>query len=59
VTRRQAADDDDDLSSGLAVDHVPDGRWNVAERVSPVDSRRDLSGFEELPESYQIFGVLR
>ena len=43
----------------MTFDHIPDGRWGLAERVRPVDSRPDLSRFDEIPEDHQVFGVLR
>jgi hypothetical protein len=49
---------DNDLASGLALVEVPDGRCGLAERVCPVDGRRDFPRFEELSEDRQVRGVL-
>ena len=55
---RRASHGDDDLAACAAFSHVPDGVGDVAQRVGPVDDRRDLPGFDELLEDHQVPVVL-
>ena len=45
---------DDDLSPGVALFEVPDGRGDFAQRIRPVDDRRDLPRLDELLHDLQV-----
>src|SRR5665811_1871460 len=45
---------DNDLSLSVSLFQIPDGFGNLAQRVRPVDDRRDLPRFDELLQELQI-----
>src|SRR5215208_1000188 len=52
-----ASHGDDDFSSSVSFFQIPDGLGDLAQRVSPVDDRCNLAGFDELLEDEQILVV--
>ena len=50
---------DEDFSSSMSLFQIPDGLRGLAQRVGPVDDRRDLAGLDELLEDEQVLLVLR
>ena len=50
---------DDDFSSGVASSQIPDSLGNLAQRVGPVDDRRDLPSFNKLLQEVQILLAYR
>jgi hypothetical protein len=49
--------DDDDFSLGVSFFQTPDGLGGLAQRVRPVDYRRELAGLDELLEDDHVFLV--
>src|SRR6516225_8029748 len=49
---------DDNLSPGVSLLEVADSLGNLAQRVGPIDDRRDLPGLEQLPQDGQVGFVL-
>jgi hypothetical protein len=47
-----ASHGDDGFSSGVSFYQIPHGLGDFGERVSPVDDRGDLPGFDELLEDH-------
>lgn len=45
-----ASNSDYDFPSSVSLLQITDGLWNFSERVSPVDDRCELLGFDELLE---------
>ena len=52
--RQSASDGDDELSSGVPLLQLPDGLGDLAQRVGPVNDRRELAGLDELPQDHQV-----
>ena len=38
----------------MSLFQIPDGLGNLAQRVRPVDDRRDLAGLDELLQELQV-----
>src|SRR6516164_2328590 len=53
------SDCDDDLSLGVALFLVPDGRRDLFEGITAVDSRRDLAVLDELRQGHKVLLLLR
>jgi hypothetical protein len=52
------ADGDDDLAARVALSPVPDRLGDLAQRVGPVDQRRDLAGLDQLPQALDVLLAL-
>ena len=46
--------DDDLAAASVAMYQIPDGLGDLAQRVGPIDDRRDLAGLKQLPHSLQV-----
>jgi hypothetical protein len=49
---------DDDFPLSVSLLQIPDGLWDLGERVRPVDDRRDLPGLDEVLEDEHVLVVL-
>ena len=50
----RASHGDDDLSASASRVQIADGVRDLAQRIGPVDDRRDLAGFDELCQDLQV-----
>jgi len=49
-----ASDGDDDFSSRVTIFQIADSLWHCAQRIRPVDHRRDLACLDKLLQDLQV-----
>ena len=54
----RASHGDDDLSLGVSFSLVPESIRDLTQGVTPIDDRRDLSGFDEILQDGQVLAVV-
>ncbi len=55
----RASHGDDEFTLSVSLLQIPDGLWNLGERVHPVDDWGELAGFDEILEDDHVLVVLR
>ena len=54
----RASHGDDEFTLSVSLLQIPDGLWNLGERVRPVDDWGELAGFDEILEDDHVLVVL-